>query len=86
MRKFVKNENGIWDEPNCYECCSDCSAVGENCECPLDFEDTCEDCIFIKGYKKCSECCSNARTENKKYIRLGYWHLCDSCIEKIKSK
>lgn len=81
--KFKLNENGIWDAPNCYECCSDCSACEEDCKCPLELgEDTCDNCIFNKGYKKCSECCTNPRTKDKKHFETGYWHMCDECIKK----
>lgn len=31
---FVKNENGVWDNYNCYECCSDCNHPHEHCRCP----------------------------------------------------
>lgn len=51
MTKFYKNKAGLWDSPKCRECCSDCSSYyGE--PCPLDFEGTCDNCVFKNGYKK----------------------------------
>lgn len=82
---FVKNENGVWDNYNCYECCSDCNHPHEHCRCPLNFEQTCKNCIFDNGYKKCEKCHTNSRTNNADYIEEGYWHLCDTCIDNIKS-
>lgn len=83
--KFIQLENGKWDAPNCFECCSDCSACGEDCKCPLELgEKTCENCIFDKGYKKCSECKKNPRTTNKKHYQTGLFHMCDECISENK--
>lgn len=48
---FFINEEGIWDSKSCYECCSDCSSCCEE-SCPLDFEDTCDNCIFKDGHKR----------------------------------
>lgn len=82
-KKFIKDKNGFWDAPNCHECCSDCSACEEDCECPLDLgEEDCSNCVFRNGYKKCGECYTNSRTENEKYIQMGYWWMCDECITK----
>lgn len=43
--------NGVWENNECYECCSDCSGYcGE--DCPLEIEGTCDNCTFkIKGSK-----------------------------------
>lgn len=79
---FWKNKDGIWDAPNCSECCSDCSEGDEDCTCPLDFGESCENCIFKDEYTKCRECCTNPRTQNEKYIQLGYFTMCDDCIKK----
>lgn len=81
--KFIRREDGVWDAPNCYECCSDCSGCEEGCECPLDVQGSCNNCIFVNGYKKCTECCSNSRTQDEKYIQMGYWYMCDECIKNI---
>ena len=48
---FKKNKDGIWDSENCYECCMNCSDFCGK-DCPLDFEGTCDNCIFKDGYKK----------------------------------
>lgn len=88
MSKFIKNEDGIWDAPNCHECCCDCNHPEEECECPrvfLDKED-CNDCIFKNGYKKCRECCTNPQTDKEEYIRLGFWWMCNECVEKLLQK
>lgn len=82
MCKFIKLKNGMWNAPNCCECCNDCSGGSEDCKCPLDFEGNCNNCIFKNGYKKCSECCTNPRTKNKLHYETGYWHMCDECIGK----
>lgn len=81
MTKFIKREDGIWDAPNCSECCSDCSGPEEDCTCPADLEGDCDKCIFKNGYKKCGECHTNSRTKNDEYIQMGYSWMCDKCIE-----
>lgn len=84
-KRFIRREDGIWDAPNCYECCSDCSGCEEDCKCPLDLgEDDCNNCIFNKGYKKCRECCKNPRTKKEKHIVKGYWYMCDDCISNLE--
>lgn len=83
MSIFIKRDDGIWDAPNCSECCSDCSACDEDCEdCPLVFEGSCDNCIFKNGHKKCGECHTNERTKNDEYIQMGYSWMCDECIAK----
>ena len=44
--------NGVWDSKDCRECCGECCRGSCGVDCPLDFEGTCDNCIFKNGFKK----------------------------------
>ena len=79
---FILTETGIWDSPCYVECASDSSDSCDHGPCPLEFEGTCDRCIFKAGYKKCGECRANERTA--RYAHTGYYWMCDACIEKFE--